>query len=239
MMRIDDDLLMALADGELDDVTRARAERAIADDPALQAQLDVQRRLRERLAAHYGPVAEESLPDRLVTMLDTNVVDFGAARTARAARPIWQQFAALAATLVLGLAVGLGLQGPGGTVGVEDGVIVAQGELAEALETQLASTQPPGAVTRIGVTFQRADGRPCRTFDSGITAGLACRDGAGWQLIMTASGAAGSRSDYRQAGSDNPLVLQAAQELMAGEPLDEAAERRARDSGWQRSAAAR
>lgn len=239
MMRVDDDILMALVDGELDELTRTRAERAIAEDPELQARLEQQLRLRATLAAHYGPVAEESLPDRLVAMLDGNVVDFAAARPARPARPLWQQFAALAATLVLGLAVGLGLSGPGGTVGVEDGVIVAQGDLAEALETQLASTQPPGAVTRIGVTFHRADGRPCRTFDSGLTAGLACRDGAGWQLIMTASGTGAPRSDYRQAGSANPLVLQAAQELMAGAPLDEAAERQARDSGWRPQGASR
>ena len=228
-MRIDDDLLMAFLDGELDEVTRARVERALAEDPELQVRLDIQRRLRDRLAAHYAPVAEEEVPERFRAMLETNVVALPAARS----RPLWQTFVALAATLVLGLFIGRAITSPG-PIAVEDGIAVARAELADALETQLASTQPPGAVTRIGVTFQRGDGRLCRTFDSGATAGLACRDGAGWQLMMTASRAGGgAEGGFRQAGTGNALVLQAAQELMTGEPLDAARERQARDSGWR------
>jgi len=51
--------------------------------------------------------------------------------------------------------------------------------------------------------------------------------------MMTAAGSGRQQSDYRQAGSENLLVQQAAQEMMAGEPYDDAAERRARDSGWR------
>ena len=36
---------------------------------------------------------------------------------------------------------------------------------------------------------------------------------------MTAGGSGAQRGDYRQAGSGNLVVLQAAQEMMAGEPL--------------------
>ena len=234
-MQIDDGLLMALADGELDEVTRARVERAVAEDPALEARLDVQRRLRARLAAHYAPAAQEEVPERLRAMLETNVVSFAPARRAR---PMWQSLAALAATLVIGLALGRTLTTPG-PIGVERGTMVAQGALADALETQLASAQAPDAATRIGVTFNRADGRPCRTFDSAAVSGLACRGGDGWQLMMTAAGSGRARGEFRQAGSASPLVLQAAQEAMAGAPLDAAAERRARDSGWQRSETSR
>lgn len=234
-MRIDDDLLMALADGELDEVTRARVERAVAEDPALKARLDAQQRLRARLAAHYAPTVEEEVPERFRAMLETNVIAFAPARRAR---PMWQNFAALAATLLLGLALGRTLTAPG-PIGVDGGTLVAQGELADALETELASTQAPAAATRIGVTFNDADGRPCRTFDSDAASGLACRNGTGWQLMMTATGSGAARGEFRQAGSGNPLVLQAAQEIMAGEPLDDEAERRARDSGWRRSATSR
>ena len=59
MMTIDDDMLMAFVDGELDEVSRARVERATAEDPAVKARLEQQQRLRARLAAHYGPAAEE------------------------------------------------------------------------------------------------------------------------------------------------------------------------------------
>jgi len=239
-MTIDDDMLMAFVDGELDEVNRARVERAAAGDPALQARIEHQQRLRDRLNAHYGPTADEEIPERFRTMLETNVVPFPAAP--RTARPLWQTLTALAATLVLGLVIGRTLLAPApavGPFGVEGGTMVAQGELAEALETRLASAQPQNVATRIGVTFRNNDGRACRTFDSQAAAGIACRGDPGWQVMMTAAGSGPQRSDYRQAGSENLVVQQAAQEMMAGEPYDDAAERRARDSGWRSSAPAR
>jgi hypothetical protein len=233
MMAIDDDLLMAFADGELDEIGRARVERAIAVDPELAARLEVQRRLRERLAAHYAPAMEEEVPARLRALLESDVVDIGAAR-ARRVRPVWQQVAALAATLVLGLFLGRSFWLPeAGPVGVAGGTMVAQGTLAQALDTQLASAQARGAATRIGVSFAAADGRLCRTFDSAAVAGLACRGDAGWQLMMTVPGSGPAAGELRQAASGDPHVLAAAQELMAGAPLDADAERRARDSGWR------
>jgi hypothetical protein len=236
MMGIDDDLLMAFVDGELDEVTRARVERAIAEDPALQARLEVQRRLRARLAAHYAPAAEEEVPERLRSMLETNIVRL---QPARAAPPLWQVVTALAATLVLGFFIGERIGAPSGPIGVEDGRMVAQGALADALDAQLASAQPADAPTRIGVTFTHRDGRPCRTFESEAVSGLACHGESGWQLLMTTAGTGPHQSGYRQAASGGALVLQAAQEAMAGEPLEAEAERRARDSGWRRSAASR
>jgi hypothetical protein len=230
---IDDDLLMAYADGELDELGRARVERAIAEDDGLRARLEQQQRLRATLAAHYGPAAEEEVPERLRAMLETNVVRFAPRPLSL---PLWRGFAALAASLVLGLALGRTLLAPaGGPVAIEHGTMVAQGPLAGALDMQLASAQPAGAPVRMGISFAVADGRLCRTFDSAALSGLACRGDAGWQLMMTAAGAGGGpRGDYRQAASGNPLVAQAAQELMTGEALDADGERRARDAGWRR-----
>lgn len=242
MMAIDDEMLMAFLDGELDGIGRARVERALAEDPALAARLSVQQRLRDTLAAHYDPAAGEEMPERLRAMIETDVVDLPTARAGRA-RPPWQGFAALAATLVIGLAIGRTMLAPGtppsGPIAVERGTMVARGELAEALDGQLASAQAANAPTRIGVSFAGNDGRLCRTFDSRAAAGVACRGENGWQVMMTAQGSGGQSGDYRQAGSENLLVQQAAQEMMAGEPLDDAGERRARDSGWRRSAPGR
>jgi len=232
-MAMSDETLMAWLDGELDPATRSDIEAALAADAALRERLERQRRLRERLTAHYGPVAEEPVPARLTALLDPKIVDLAAARERRA-RPTWQSFAAIAATLVLGIAVGvLAPFGGTGPVAVQSGVMVAQGPLADALDHQLASTQASAAPTRIGVSFARADGQWCRTFDSAALAGLACRDGGRWRLIATAPGTAGSGDGYRQAASGSPLILEAAQNLMAGEPLDAAAERRARDADWR------
>lgn len=228
-MAVDDEMLMAWLDGELNEVDRRRVEAALAEDPALAARLDEQRRLRGRLAAHYGPVAEEVVPERFRAMLASKVVHLDATRRVR---PLWQSLTAIAATLVLGIFVGRAWP-ENVTVASEEGVLVARGSLAEALETQLASTQTADAAARIGVTFARADGSHCRTFEGAVLSGIACRGGRDWRLVMTAAGTGPQRSEYRQAGATSPLVLEAAQAMMAGEPLDAAGERRARDFGWR------
>ena len=230
-MNVDDDLLMSYLDGELDDAERARVEAAIAADPALQRQLEEQRALRDRLRAHYDPVAEEEVPPRLRALLEPEIVDLAAERSRR--RPIWQAMTAIAASLLVGILVGRSLPGGvEGPVAVEDGVLIARGALAEALDTQLASAQSPDAATRIGVSFARGDGAYCRTFEGAALSGLACREGTKWRMVMTAGGSAGTRGDYRQAGNASAQIAETAQELMATEPLDAAGERRARDSGW-------
>ena len=140
-MNVDDAMLMAYLDGELDEVTRQRIENALADDPELGARRDAQQRLKTRIAAHYDPVAEQPVPERFRALLDTNVVDFAAARAGRS-RPLWQSAAALAATLVLGLFLGRTLPiGESGPIGLEQDNLVARGPLAEALNSQLASAQ--------------------------------------------------------------------------------------------------
>ena len=59
MTDIDEAMLIAWVDGELDEVTRRRVDRAVADDPALAERLAMHRRLRERLSGHYAPIAAE------------------------------------------------------------------------------------------------------------------------------------------------------------------------------------
>jgi hypothetical protein len=230
---IDDALLMAYLDGELDAAEQARVAQAVANDPALQQQLETQRALRDRLRAHYDPVAEEEVPVRLRALLEPEIVDLDTAR-ARRARPVWQALAAIAASLAIGIFVGrslpVGVEGP---VTTRNGVLVAQGDLAQALDTQLASAQPGDAATRIGVSFARADGAFCRTFEGPALSGLACREGARWHMVMTAAGSGGRQGDYRQAGNASARIAETAQDLMAGEPLDAAGERRARDRGWR------
>lgn len=238
MTPIDDEMLIAFADGELDSDRRGLVEAALASDPALRGRLDRHQRLRARIAEHYAPIAEESLPDRFTTLLANsatkkdNVLSLAEARKKRA-QPGWKSFAALAATLVLGLFGGTMIT-PGGesAIALEEGAIMARGGLAKALDTQLAS-DPAATDTRIGVTFAARDGRLCRTFDSVVVTGLACRDGAGWRIEAMTRGSDPQSVEYRQASSSNPLVLAAAQELMAGEPFDAAAERLARAAGWR------
>lgn len=231
MTRIDEETLIAFADGELSDIERARVERALQGDPALRQRLEAHRRVRDRLAGHYEPVAEEPVPDRFRQLLDPRVVPLSHARRRRLV-PSWQAASALAATLVIGIVLGQAVPfGGSGPIAAENGTLLAGGGLAEALETQLASTQPPGAPVRIGITFPGPDGRICRTFDGAIVSGLACRDLGRWRLLVAAPGGGGAAGEYRQAGSPAP-VMETAQRLMTGDPLDAEQERSARDSGW-------
>jgi hypothetical protein len=251
MMQIGDETLMAYADGELHGIRRAEVERALAGDPDLQRRLEAQQQLRARLSSHYAPVVEEPVPDRFAAMIrasaagndnQTNVADLAAERSKRRPLTAWQNLAALAATFVLALVLGqvmpplfkVEVRSGDGPVAVADGTIVARGELDSALRQQLAADQ---GETRIGVSFAAADGRYCRTFENPSLSGLACAGDKGWEMVATAPGTragGGSAGEYRQASSGNALVLATAQEMMAGDPLDAAGERRAREMGWYR-----
>lgn len=242
MNRIDDETLIAFADGELAPGRRRAVEAALAGDAGLRARLALQQRVRSRVAAHYAPVAEEAPPDRVASLLsdrsaeETNVVSL-AGRSRSRARPVWQDLTALAATLVLGLFAGTMIPRGDAPVAVENGAMLARGPLGDALETQLASGQTRGEDVLIGVTFAAADGRVCRTFDAAALSGLACREGGNWRVVAAASGAQEADAQFRQASSGKRLVLEAAQAMMSGEPFDPQTERRVHDSGWRNPSA--
>jgi hypothetical protein len=240
-MKINEELLMAFADGELEGDERYEVEQALAEDPELRAALEEQQRLRAALTGHYGPVAQEEVPERLLAMLGAGkaegVVALSAVREKRrSAFPLWQKYGALAASLAVGIIAGQLLPyGGTGPVASQDGTLIARGNLASALETQLASTQNASSETHIGLTFPDRQGRFCRTFDAQDVSGLACRADGKWKVVLAAAGER-QGSQYRQAGS--PSVLHAAQEIMGAPPLDAEAERKALEAGWKISAAA-
>lgn len=234
-MTHDDATIAAFVDGELDEMTARRIALAAESDAALAATIARHQALRSRLAAHYAPVLDEVLPDRLTALLkiDEKVDDSLAARRAAKAEVQRLRFApahwgAIAASLVLGLAVGNQLLTPASPVAVEGGALVASGRLADALETQLASAQGAGD-TRIGMTFRAKDGRWCRTFDSAAVSGIGCRSDGAWRLEQTQPGKA--PRDYRQASSAS--LATAAAVMMAGQAEDAAGEKAARDGGWK------
>ena len=236
MREVSDELLMAYADGELDPEVRADVERALAENASLRRALEVQQALRSKLAAHYAPVVDEPLPARLTGMLDepAPVIDLAAARERRSRYFGWPQLGAIAASLAVGIAAGQLAFGPGpGPVAVEEGVMVARGDLARTLQTRLASAQPRDAETRVGISFADQSGRFCRTFAAPAIEGIACRNGGQWNVVMAAAvQAQRGNSEYRQAGS--PLVMEQAQAMMAAAgPLDAEGERRALEQGWQ------
>lgn len=230
MSQIDEAMLIALVDGELDEVNRRRVERAVADDPALALRLERHRMLRERLAGHYAPVEQEPVPDRLRAILEESATVVQLVRSA----PRWRGWAmggAVAASLLLGLGIGRMSGGEAGPIGMQGGVMVAQGTLATALDRQLASAQGAGGAIRIGLTFQRKGGGWCRSFD-GAMAGVACRQGDGWQVQQALPGG-GQGTAYRQASSTDARVMATVDALIDGAPMDAAGEKAAQAKGWR------
>ena len=226
-MTIEPEMLMAYADGELDPLNAKRVERAIADDPALAQQVERHRALRKRISDSFAPVADEPVPDRLAALLISNVVDLPAPRT----RPIltrWREVAALAACLVLGLMIGISMSR--GPVSSGAGGLYASRSLAAALDDEVGGAD--GAV-KVAASFRDKQGAYCRVFSSSATDGIACRDASGWALRRTQQGSMTQRGDYAQAGSLDPDLMAAAQDMMAGEPLDAKAEAAARGAGWR------
>lgn len=246
-MNVTDEMLVAFADGELDPKGREAVMRAVAADPQLRERLAAHQRLRETLTAHFAPVAAEPVPDRLKTLLagnedeKDNVVDLAAVRAVRKRRaeqgeqrrrfPPWGNIAAIAATLVLGLAIGRSMNEES-PVGLSGNGIYARGELAETLDTRLASVQTAGADTRIGLTFRNERGEICRTFEGTAMSGLACRGDGRWRLEQVLPGSAAG-ADYRQASGSDPRLADNVATMIEGEPLDAVAERAARERGWR------
>jgi hypothetical protein len=229
-MSFDPVTIAAFVDGELDDLTARRIAREAESDAALAAEIARHRALKAQLTTHYAPVAEEAVPDRLRALLidptlDTSLADRRAAKRSRFAPVHW---GAIAASLVLGLTLGLRPWTPVADVAQGRDALVASGGLAAALDTQLASNQPAGSAIRIGLSFRDRQGRYCRSFAARDLSGIGCQDAGRWTLERTMGGQADS--DYRQASSD-ALAADAAA-MMAGDPFDAAAERVARDKGW-------
>ena len=229
MSGMDEAMLIALVDGELDEVNRRRVERAVAQDPALAARLAEHRRLREQLSAHYAPVAQEPVPPHLRALLNEAAAVTPIVRPKRRTAG-WAMGGAIAASLVLGLGIGRMTGGDAGPIAIKDGVMMAQGPLARALDRQLASAQN-GAAIRMGLTFRRKGGGWCRTFD-GAVAGVACREGQGWRVEQALQGKV-ETTDYRQAAAADPRLMATVESLMAGDAADAAAERAAQEAGWR------
>lgn len=245
-MNYSDEILMAYADGELAEPQRSEVEAAVRADPALASIVEGHRALRRDVSAAFAGVLDEPVPARLQSPGTAKVLSFEAARSARArtqaAAPVpkrtWPRWAALAATVVVGvLAGGVWLDGgkdDGSFVSADaGGRLTARGELAAALSRQLASEAAPGSAVRIGVSFAARDGGYCRSFSVGAKAGLACRDGEAWRVPVLTDTAAAAGA-YRQAASAPQAVLDAIDERIAGTTLDAAAERAAREHGWKR-----
>lgn len=231
-----DEKFFAWLDGELDPAEAAQVEARVASDPELARLAEQHRAFAAKLRATFDSVLEAPVPQSLqdAATRTAEVVDLSARRDARAARdraPV-AQWAAIAATLVVGIMLGTLLDGTSNApVKVRDNQVYAAAALDRALDHQLASAPQDGV--RIGMTFRDQSGRICRSFTDPHSSGLACRAGEDWQVHGLFPAAEGQSGDYRMAAGPDPSLSALIDATIAGEPLDSAQERAAKARNWR------
>ncbi|MCJ7421369.1 anti-sigma factor [Sphingomicrobium astaxanthinifaciens] len=215
----DEEEFFAWLDGELDAEASARVAARVAADPALEALAAEHRELGDQLRGAFAPTLAP-MPAELLASRP------GAERVAANDNRRWASGLAIAASLAVaflfGTQIGGGGEGAGpGLVGQVDGMVVAQGPLAAALDTRLAA-DPAGEV-RIGLTFADGADRLCRSFAAPGAQGVACRQRGDWAIEGLFAGP-GEVGDYRMASGGDPRVAELVDALIVGEPYDAAAE---------------
>ena len=224
-MNVSEQEWMAYVDGELDAAAASRVEAAMHADPELAALVTAQQRLRARLQQTFAPALEEAVPARLSAAA-------GRPASRAAMRPAWL---AAAASLALGVLLASWWHGrveP--SLQLAGGDLVAGAGLADALDHRLAADDR-GDTVALGLSFRSGNGSYCRSFALAeqALAGLACRNAGHWRIVALGE-ALPQAGEYRQASSAlPPAVLAEIDARLQGEPLDAAAERKARDAGWR------
>jgi len=178
---MNDEKFFAWLDGELSEPEASEMAAKVAADPMLTQLAEEHRAFGARLKSSFDVITAAPVPSRLRSALDSDsadVFDLRKARNDRTARwasvPKW---AAIAATLVIGISVGTLVRQPQDSpVTIKHGKLFAAASLDRALDEQLAGA-PSDRPVRISLTFRDSGGVICRTFTGQAGSGLACRDG--------------------------------------------------------------
>lgn len=226
-MQIDDETLMALADGELDRAESARISAAIADDPEAQARLRRFAETRARLKALSTEGPARQADDALIARIRAAGVAPQAPAAlapppaANANRAPW---AALAAALTAAV-VGLGWWQMGDA---PDGLPRAEVAALDSLRSGQATVLEDGRDLTVIASYRTAEGAFCREYetarDASLTVTVACREGGDWQRQFASDMVA--TDGYVPASGDIAALDDWLAETGAGDPLtpeDEAA----------------
>ncbi|MDO5621493.1 MAG: hypothetical protein Q4G24_08495 [Paracoccus sp. (in: a-proteobacteria)] len=245
-MQINDEVLMAFADGELDVAEAAQVAQAVAGDPALAARVDLFRQTRAALqAAPEASPKDQALTDMIratqAQAQDSRAADpladqiraaAAAATTAHLAgrdpqiaanrslpTPANRNWAPLAVAASLVLALGIGwLAGPWGNAPTPG----LEPTVIAALNS-LPSGESTGDVTAIA-SFRTADGTLCREYETAAEIAVACRAGSTWENRFAAAQV--DSPDYVPASGEGNVDDFLAS-IGAGEPLTTADEQSA------------
>lgn len=247
---ITDELLMAFADGELENGLARQVEIAIAGNPALASRLEVFRLTGRALGPHFDAVLEAQPPAAMLQAIRSAPMT----RLAQAPGKVsfgdslrnvlqgfgfgpspWPTLATLAAGIVIGV-VAMQTGGPGGTalVAEQNGKLIAAGQLAQTLESKTMRESLDGGI-RVMATFKDETGRWCRLYQGSEHSGLACRQQTPqWQILAAGEGVAGSADTYGTAAGGGAKAVDDLIETMMGPEgaLDAEADASLVKGGW-------
>ena len=244
--------LDAFIDGQLPPDEMTRVAVLLESDSSVRAYVEQQQALQRRFTTAFAPLMAEPVPDAVLRAVRQAPIS-----------PYWQLFATLnrckiwllsgslwrlaipaAVTVSLGLAIGVALERNAQSDipylgNASGGTLIAQGELKQALNEQLASDGNSTGNARVGVSFRSKTGEDCRTFTVSGTqnavGGVACRANDEWVIGAIAANAdtSNATSPYEMAGSAMPTAIRATvNQMIAGAPFDSTAERAARARHW-------
>lgn len=228
---MDHETLNAFVDGELPPQEMTRIAALLETEPEMKAYVLKQEKL--RAALRFEEVMRAPPPARLLEAVEKAPVSWrwrlqGILGRHFVLRSVVPAGAALCAGLIIGITTG-----PGSDLTLSHGRMLARGDLAQALDTKLASSGYGGEGPRIGISFRDRAGKDCRTFASGSQAGLACRQEGDWVVTTLVAQTPEAGGAYRMAGSEMPdAVRQAVEASIQGAPFDAIAEAQARANGW-------
>ncbi len=258
MKEINDELIMAFVDGELDGQLAREVEESINRDPEAMKKADIFRDSAAMLRGVYDTPLYEPVPERLVE----SVREYGKGQRTHGLRdffarflhfPKWQPAFAMAVVLllVLGMAGGYLVSMMVSEPGRLSPVLLTSGEFSQGLDRTISGRTftIAGAGIRVTpiATFKDKEGHYCRQYEilSGkdgkhtFAQGVACRTPSGkWQvLVYVASGASPGPegiqgSKYVPAGQED-LVEDIVNKLMASPPLSQGQEEQLIANGWK------
>lgn len=229
-LKLDDELLCAYLDGELDAQTRTHVEQALVEDAGARVRLERMRAADDRLKTGI-PLAEQRAHDPLADYVLNGQPQ---ARVAWPRALRWPGLGAVAAGLsgaVLGWVLSSAVSGN------DTAALAAPSkQLDSALQRAASGAVTPGdeRTEQILLTFVAADGRYCRVFRSSVAGGegLACRQGGRWRVLAW-DGTVGTDADFRSAGASE--LLDVVMDRLGGSAaLEPAEERRLIERNWER-----
>ncbi|WP_237152124.1 anti-sigma factor family protein [Oryzibacter oryziterrae] len=241
-----DEILMAYADGELDEPAARRVEMAMGADPAISARVVAFLRSRRLAKAAYAAPADVEVPEALRKAIEAdmaafrersgpvlpaadNVVAFP--RKTEGGRPFLRSMMAAAAAVVAAVGIVYGTFGWQSKSAMEMNLAeLDHPEVVEKLAT-LAS----GDTAHLGNTamtavesFAGQGGELCRSFDltdpDSRTQAVACRAGTSWQVRFAMVGPAPKATEGYDTASGDEALSNYLSSIDAGPAMDKAAE---------------